>query len=80
MGECCSKVVCITIPDCPEPITCPGDVNLDSVVDVNDLLSMINKWGMDDAYCDIAPAPTGDDIVDVNDLLAVINAWGPCPK
>jgi hypothetical protein len=80
MGECCSKVVCITIPDCPQQLTCPPDVVPNGVVDVDDLLMMINKWGMDDTYCDIAPQPTGDGTVNVDDLLMVINAWGPCPN
>jgi hypothetical protein len=79
MGECCSKVVCITIPDCPQKLTCPPDVVPNGVVDVDDLLMMINKWGMDDTYCDIAPQPTGDGTVNVDDLLMVINGWGPCP-
>ena len=54
----------------------PGDVNLDGVVDVNDLLAVITQWGP------CPPQPSGciadlDDnsTVDVNDLLEVIVNW-----
>lgn len=51
-----------------------GDVNLDGIVDVNDLLAVITTWGDCPAIC---PADLNcDNIVDVNDLLAVITNWG----
>lgn len=47
------------------------------IVNVDDLLTVINSWGMTDGDGDVAPKG-GDGIVNVDDLLAVINAWGPC--
>jgi hypothetical protein len=54
---------------------CPADVNGDSQINVNDLLSVIGQWGSGSGSGDV----TGDGIVDVDDLLAVINQWGACP-
>lgn len=48
-------------PDCPAD--CLGDVTGDSVVDVEDLLTVIGDW---------------DDPWNVNDLLDVIGGWGTC--
>jgi len=54
---------------------CPADLNGDGEVGVNEILTIIEVWGTDDADADI----TGDGIVGVDDLLTVISAWGPCP-
>lgn len=56
-----------------------GDVNNDSLVDINDLLLIINNWGP----CAQPPsAPggcpsdlTGNGVTNIDDLLAVINNW-----
>jgi hypothetical protein len=72
--------------DTPEPVECPADIapipNGDGLVNVDDLLAVINAWGVcpPGAPCpaDIAPPPSGDGTVGVDDLIAVINAWGPC--
>jgi hypothetical protein len=69
-----------------QALPCPADIapsGGDGFVNVNDLLAVINTWGIcpaSPAPCpaDIAPAG-GDGVVNVNDLLAVLNAWGPCP-
>jgi YVTN family beta-propeller protein len=45
-------------------------------VDVDDLLLVINSWGVCAGECDADI--TQNDVVDVDDLLAVINAWGAC--
>ena len=59
---------------------CPADINGDGVVNVDDLLAVINSWGVcPGCPADIAPPRGGDGVVNVDDLLAVINAWGPCP-
>ena len=52
----------------------PGDVDLNGVVNVDDLLALINGWGV------VEPGDPPADfnangIVDVDDLLAVINHW-----
>jgi hypothetical protein len=52
-----------------------------AVVDVDDLLFVINNWGVCEAgepcQADVAPVG-GNGIVDVDDLLFIINNWGPC--
>jgi hypothetical protein len=65
------------------PPACPGDTNGDGVVNVDDLLTVINHWGIcapppGPCAADIAP-PGGDGLVNVDDLLAVLNEWGLCP-
>jgi pyrrolidone-carboxylate peptidase len=64
-----------------------GDVNIDGVVNINDLLAIINAWGACAPFptaspCDIVP-PGGDGQVDIDDLLEVITHWDsltPSPK
>jgi hypothetical protein len=67
-GSTCGSVVC------PQP--CPSDVNHSGAVNIDDLLSVINAWG-------VCPGCAADinhsGAVDIDDLLAVINAWGACP-
>lgn len=51
-----------------------GDVNLDGIVNIDDLLLLINAWGT------LAPgsAPADFDnngVVDIDDLLAIVNGW-----
>jgi hypothetical protein len=53
---------------------CPGDVDGNSQVNVNDLLAIISDWGQPGNGTDI----DGSGSVDVNDLLVVISAWGAC--
>ena len=55
-----------------------GDVNLDTLVDVNDLVSVIKNWGdcdnLDPCMSDVALC---DFVTDVNDLVKVIENWSP---
>ena len=62
--------------DCESTPACPADVNADGVVDVSDILSVVNSWGICSGNCenDI----DGDGLVGVSDLLAIVNAWGVC--
>jgi hypothetical protein len=58
-----------------------GDVNLNGIVNVDDLLAVITAWGAcpnPPATCpsDVAPPPNGNGLVNVDDLLAVIVNWG----
>lgn len=57
----------------------PGDVTDNGVVNVDDLLGVINAWGVcqgkSPCPADIAPLG-GNGIVNVDDLLKVINNWG----
>ena len=60
---------------------CAADIIADGFVNIDDLLAVINGWGV----CVVCP-PTycsGDANHDcgtnIDDLLTVINGWGPCP-
>ena len=54
---------------------CEGDVNEDGMIGVNDILAVIDSWGV----CDGCDADINQDgIVDVSDLLLIIGNWGPC--
>lgn len=59
--------------DIEEP--CPGDIDGDSHVGVDDLLALIAAWG---PCTGCSEDLDGDDHVGVDDLLALIAAWGPC--
>jgi hypothetical protein len=54
------------------PSQCPGDVNNDGIVNIDDLLGVITSWGQADSAADV----NQDGTVNIDDLLAVINAWG----
>ncbi len=60
--------------DCVDEHPCPGDVDGNGDVDVNDVLAVIAAFGSDDPAGDL----DGDGVVDVNDILLVIGAFGPC--
>ena len=52
---------------------CPGDLDLDGEVGVNDLLALLAAYEQnDEGDCD------GDGDTDVNDVLFLINVWGAC--
>jgi hypothetical protein len=58
---------------------CVTDANVDGVINVDDLLSVINHWGRCPPIPQQCPdAITADGQVNIDDLLAVIGAWGPC--
>ena len=59
----------------PIVIHCPEDVNVDSEVDVTDLLAAVGNWG-ESGLGDV----DGSGVVDVSDVLAIVNAWGSCPS
>ena len=54
--------------------TCDADVNGDASVDVGDLLTVIDQWGLTNSPADV----NNDGIVNVSDLLMVVGSWGPC--
>ena len=54
--------------------TCPADPTHDGVTNIDDLLAIINAWGVFGGYTDV----NHDGVTNIDDLLAVINAWGPC--
>ncbi|MFC1634198.1 LamG-like jellyroll fold domain-containing protein [Planctomycetota bacterium] len=45
------------------------DLNGDQIVDCADMCIMIECWGTDEPFCDIAPPPFGDGIVDIQDVI-----------
>lgn len=60
---------------CDKTEPCPGDVDGDGAVAVEDLLAMLADWGQSSS------GPTdinGDGTVGVDDLLILLGAWGPC--
>ena len=57
---------------------CPGDLDADGEVSVDDLVAVIVEWGC------TAPGPCAADVnadtrVTVEDLIMVLVSWGPCP-
>jgi hypothetical protein len=60
-----------------EPMTIPGDLNGDGVVNVFDLLDLLAVWGPCPDPPDPCPADlNGDGVVNVFDLLILLGAWG----
>ncbi|MCH2149354.1 MAG: hypothetical protein MK095_07960 [Phycisphaerales bacterium] len=57
-----------------EVLDCNADLNFDRNVDINDLLTLLSRWGGQGGLGDIVH----DRQVDVMDLLALIEAWGAC--
>ncbi|MAI66298.1 MAG: hypothetical protein CMJ26_00300 [Phycisphaerae bacterium] len=55
------------------PVDCP-DISGDGLVNVNDLLAIIDQWGLANSPADV----NFDGIVDVTDLLIVVGSWGEC--
>jgi len=56
------------------PAVCNGDSNGDGFVNVTDLLSVIDQWGMFKSPADL----NSDGLVNVTDLLIVVGNWGAC--
>ena len=56
--------------------SCPGDVDVNDMVDVNDFLMLIEQFG---CTGDCIADANNDFVVDINDLLLMIGQWGSCP-
>jgi lysophospholipase L1-like esterase len=54
-----------------DPSDPSSDLNGDGIVNSADMCIMIDYWGTDEWFCDIAPVPWGDGIVDVQDLVVL---------
>jgi len=52
-----------------DPFPLIVDFNGDGIVDSADMCIIVDYWGTDEPFCDIAPPPFGDGIVDVQDLI-----------
>ena len=59
-----------------ETTTCPGDLNDNEQVEIQDLLAVLGAWGPC-TNCEADINQSG--AVDITDLLAIIESWGPCP-
>lgn len=66
LQECCSEVICITLPDCGPPVPC--DLDGDGVVAFSDLLIVLADWG---GCC--AGDVNGDGITGFADLLEILS-------
>jgi hypothetical protein len=79
-NDCC-PTLCSA---CPDTEGCnPADLTGDNIVNVNDLLLLLARWGPCpmDADCELVEAPcpadfTGDRAIDVLDLLFLLGNWG----
>lgn len=61
------------------PVACPGDLNGDSVVDLNDLATLLAHYGETNAIHDHGDL-NGDGNVDLSDLAALLAVYGVnCP-
>ena len=65
-----------TMEKLPDPDPCFGDFDFSGSVDVADLLTIINAWGVCGGCVEDL---NNDGVVSVSDLLALINNWGSCP-
>lgn len=54
---------------------CPGDLDGNSTVDVEDLVVVLSDWGCTDKC---AGDVNGDGVVNAYDVVQVLMNWGPC--
>jgi hypothetical protein len=58
-------------------LSCSTDINLDTHIDTDDLLLMIDGWGVCQGhYCN--HDVNRDGVTDIRDLLMVLSDWGGC--
>jgi hypothetical protein len=56
------------------------DFNGDYRIDIEDLVLLIEHWGLDEPTYDIGPMPWGDGVVDAADLEVLMRYWGQDDK
>ena len=59
-------------PDCDDGSGCPGDLNLDGLVDGADITLLLGNWETPDSDID------GDEMTDGRDLSILLGNWGNC--
>lgn len=52
-----------------------GDVNLDGVVDISDMMAVLGAWGVCESTACTADL-NGDGVVDISDMMEVLANWG----
>ncbi|MDP7030343.1 MAG: hypothetical protein QF733_08995, partial [Phycisphaerales bacterium] len=75
-GAVCTETICIDLPVCI--IHVPGDFDFNGIVDVDDLVLMIGRWGevcdgVDEDCDDLDADQSG--VIDMGDLLIVLENW-----
>ncbi|MDP6478562.1 MAG: hypothetical protein QGI75_00790 [Phycisphaerales bacterium] len=77
-GESCTDTVCFTLPDCIIIVDPPGDFNGDGLVNVDDLMMLIGRWGEvcdgNDNDCLLIDLDDSG-VIDMGDLLALLGNW-----
>ena len=56
-----------------EPVV---DLNGDYRIDIQDLLILIDHWGLNEPAYDMGPMPWGDGVIDAADLEVLMSCWG----
>jgi hypothetical protein len=60
-------------------VSCRADVDGNSTVDLQDLVSVLSAWGANEPCPPFVPQDVDRDCqVGLGDLLGVLSAWGPC--
>jgi len=79
-GDAFIYVNAVSAAPCPWDCAPPGG---NGVINIDDVLQVINEFGMANGACDNAPdngdGTFGNGIVNIDDLLGVINNFGECP-
>jgi hypothetical protein len=57
---------------------CPGDVDQDDDVDVDDLSDLLTAYGDESMDADDREDASRDGLVDISDLLGMLQQWGTC--
>ena len=72
------QILAMTLCLLPSPAAraqCPGDVDGDGAVGINDFLALLGAWGSIGGPADL----DNDGVVGIQDFLLLLGNWGPCP-
>lgn len=58
--------------------TCPGDINLDGVVNSKDITYLLTQWDSSPPCGGFNADIDGSGLVDATDLSLLLTGWGPC--
>ena len=68
---CCFRELKFVLP-AGAPVTVPGDLNEDGIIDAADLSILLSEWGNPKSVADI----DGDGTVGATDLATLLSNWG----